>query len=225
MERKIFPYRCLLLVCLSFLASCSFFSRQPALPRRAAIEATIAGDEKFNTLVQNADIIYFPSESVTLTARSDAAWKLFETVERNGAPFALGWDLISSEEQSVLDQWAKGTPANDNEMPRLHFHPDSGDQKNCRNFLRQATRSGAHILALRCPPAISPAQSSEQFAAAQIAEYFRQHGSEKMLVFLRRHQLDRNHGVPYFVAQETKARQLVLNAPQTPRRSRLLARN
>lgn len=225
-EHRILASRCLLLAGASLVASCSFFSRQPPLPRQAAIESTIAGDEKLGALVRNADIIYFPSESVTLAVRSEAAWKLLEALQQSGGSFALGWDSIAGEEQPVLDEWARRAASSDHVMPRFHFHAGSSDQENCRAFLRQANGSGARILALRRPSALLPAQSSEEFAAARIAEYFREHRSEKMLVFITRDQLGRNHGVPYFVAQKTKARQLVLNPQQTPApRSRLLAWN
>src|SRR4051794_29885227 len=62
--------RALCLAALSLLFSCTFFSVQPPLPRRAAIEAS-GSEEKFAALVQEADIIYFPSESVALHSRSE----------------------------------------------------------------------------------------------------------------------------------------------------------
>jgi uncharacterized iron-regulated protein len=216
----------ILVAAASLSSSCSFFSRQPPLPRSAAIEATIAGDVKFSALVQDADIIYFPSESVMLTTRSEAPWKLLEALQRSGGSIALGWDSIAGEEQPVLDEWAKRAVSSDNAMPRFHLHTKSNDQENCRAFLRVANKAGAHILALRCPSALLPTQSSEEFAAVRIADYFQEHRSEKILVFLRRAQLDRNHGAPYFVAQRTKARQLVLNPRQNSvPGARLLAGN
>lgn len=216
----------LLLATLSLCSSCSFFVRQPPLPRQAAIDSKVAGGEQFSALVQNADIIYFPSESVTLAARSEAAWKLLEALQRDSGSFVFGWDLIAGEEQPVLDEWAKRRVRNDNLMPRLHLYAASGYELSCRTFLQEASRIGAHLLALRSPSELLPAQSSEEFAAARIAEYFRQHPGEKMLVFLRRGQLGRTQGVPYLVAQKTKARQLVLNCQEAPPpRSRLVARN
>lgn len=254
----------ILVAAASLSSSCSFFSRQPPLPRSAAIEATIAGDVKFSALVQDADIIYFPSESVMLTTRSEAPWKLLEALQRSGVSFALGWDSIAAEEQPVLDEWAKRAVSSGNAMPRIHFHAGPSDQEKCRAFLQEANRSNAHILALRYPEhhtrsletarefqpppgdyerfaersfsrgtneaklraAYEAALLAEEFAAARIAGYFREHRNEKILVFLRREQLGRNHGVPYFVAQKTKARQLVLNSQQhSTQHSRLLAGN
>jgi len=265
-ERKIFRCRWVLLLGATFLASCSFFPRPPPLPRHAAIETTIAPDEKFSALVRNADIIYFPSESVTLTTRSEAPWKLLEALQQSGGSFALGWDLIAGEEQPVLDEWAKRVVPNGNAMPRIHFHGGSSDQEDCRVYLEEANSSNAHILALRYPADLQAAKPSgntrdfqpppgdyegfvrrtssrgvneaklraayeavllaEEFAASRIAGYFREHRNEKILVFIRREQLGRNHGVPYFVAQKTKARQLLLNPrPHPPPQTPLLAGN
>ena len=221
----IFSRGCILLATAALCASCSYFSRQPPLPRQAAIESANASHEKFSALVQSADIIYYPSESVTLVAHSEAAWKLLEALQRESGSFALGWDSISGEQQVVLDEWANRSRSNASPMPRLHLDARVGEEENCRAFLRVAGGKGAHLLALGRPSVLS-APSSEEFAAARIADYFRQHRSEKILVFLRRAQLDRHHGVPYFVAQRTKARQLVLNPrPDSAPGARLLARN
>ena len=225
-SRSIFLRGCILVAAATVSTSCSFFSRQPPLPRQAAIEPNKADDEKFAELVQSADIIYYPSEAVTLRARSEAAWKLLEALDRDGGSFALGWDSISGEQQVVLDEWSNRSAAQGSAMPRLHLDAAPGEEENCHAFLRAANKRGAHVLALGRPSAIIATQSSEEFAAARIADYFRQHRGEKILVFLRRTQLDRNHGVPYFVAQSTKARQVVLNPrPNSVRRGRLLARN
>ena len=208
-----------------FCGSCSFISRQPPLPRQAAIESNNAGDKKFDALVQSADIIYYPSESVTLRTRSEAAWELLEALQRNGGSFALGWDSISGEQQVVLDEWANRSAATSSAMPRLHLDAAPGEAENGHAFLRAAGKRGAHVLALGRPAASIATQSSEEFAAARIADYFREHRGEKILVFLRRNQLDQAQGVPHFVAQSTKARQLVLNPrPASTPRGRLLAR-
>jgi hypothetical protein len=217
--------RCLLLAAALLCGSCSFFSRQPPLPRQAAIEPNNAANEKFDALVQSADIIYYPSESVALRARAEAAWKLLEALQRNGGSFALGWDSISGEQQVVLDEWANRSAATSSAMPRLHLDAAPGDEESGHAFLRAAGKRGAHVLALGRPSASIATQSSEEFAAARIAEYFREHRGEKILVFLRRTQLDQSHGVPHFVAKSTKARQLVLNPkPASTPRGRLLAR-
>jgi hypothetical protein len=221
-----FTGRCILLAAGLLGGGCAFFSRQPPLPRQEAIESRSAGDEKFNELVQSADIIYFPSESVALRGRSEPAWKLLEALDREGGSFALGWDSISGEQQVVLDEWSNRSASNESAMPRLHLDAVPGEEENGHAFLRAASRRGGHILALGRPTAIIATQSSEEFAAARIADYFRQHPGEKILIFLRQTQLDRNHGVPHFVAQTTKARQLVLNPRRdSGRRGRLLARN
>ena len=218
--------RVVLLAAAALCTGCAFFSRQPPLPRQTAIESRNAADEKFSALVQSADIIYYPSESVRLRARSEEAWQLLEALDREGGSFALGWDSISGEQQVVLDEWSNRSAANRSAMPRLHLDAAPGEEEHCHAFLRAATKEGAHVLALGRPSANIATQSSEEFAATRIADYFRQHHGEKILVFLRRTQLDRSHGVPHFVAQTTKARQVVLNPRRDSKpRGRLLARD
>jgi hypothetical protein len=205
--------------------SCSFTSRQPPLPRQAAIEPRDADDAEYDALVQRADIIYYPSESVTLRTRAEAAWKLVEALQRSGGSFALGWDSISGEQQVVLDEWAnRSATAASSAMPRLHLDAAPGEEEKRHAFLRAVGKRGARVLALGRPAANIAMQSSEEFAAARIADYFREHRGDKILVFLRRTQLDQAQGVPHFVAKSTKARQLVLNPrPASTPRGRLLA--
>src|SRR5205085_2856255 len=140
-----------LVAALSLFSSCSFFSPQAPLPRRAAIEPT-GSEEKFATLVQDADIIYYPSESV------------------------------------ARDFWSRDLPE------------------------------------IKVRVAYEAALVTEQFAARKILEHFHQHPTGKILVFLRREHLGHDYGVPYFVAQKTKARQLILNPQRHSDPAGLLAR-
>lgn len=195
--------------------SCSFFSRQPPLPRREAIEPTGSG-EKFARLIEVADIIYFPSESVVLDSRSEAAWKLLEALRRSGDSFALGWDLVGreNEHRTFLAEAGKSgakilplRPPATMEMDETSrgFEPPPGDfEKFARRF---ATRD---INEARLHDAYEAALLAQEFAAAKISAHFREDRGEKILVFLRRDYLGTDRGVPYFVAQKTKARQLIL---------------
>jgi len=216
-------------VCL--LLSCSFFSRQPPLPRHAAIEPT-GSDKKFSSLIEDADIIYFPSESVALGSRAEAAWKLLEAVRRHGGSFALGWDETGNEEKhrDFLAEASKAggeiltlrAPAQGDANETLRgFEPPPGDYE--RFALQFASRE---LSEAKLRGMYETVLLAEQYAAAKIAAHFREHRGEKILVFVRRAHLGRDHGVPYFVAQKTKARQLILN-PQRHRDSApgLLARN
>ncbi|MEY2510765.1 MAG: hypothetical protein QOE26_1528 [Verrucomicrobiota bacterium] len=211
------------------VSSCSFFSRQPPLPRRAAIEPTGSG-EKFASLIEGADIIYFPSESVVLDSRSEAAWKLLEALRRTGGLFALGWDLVGREDEhraflaeagksgaEILPLRAPAQMETDETSPG--FEPPPGDfERFARRF---STRDPSEA---RLRDAYEAALRAQQFAAAKISAHFREHRGEKILVFLRRDHLGPDRGVPYFVAQETKARQLILK-PERHREPGLLTRN
>ena len=218
------------LAALFLFADCSFFSRQPPLPRRAAVEPD-GGEETFTNLVQGADIIYFPIESMVLLPRSSAAWKLLEALKRNGSSFALGWDTAAGEEkvrQALLNEAGKSGA----QVLALHVPPEAiaaemhpefiPPPEDFERFVRRFPSRGLKEGALRTE--YEAALVRQQLATEKIASYFKEHRSEKMLVFLRRDELRGDYGVPYFVAQKTKARQLVLNPRPAPApRSRLLA--
>jgi hypothetical protein len=209
--------RCAWLVAaLSLFSSCSFFSPQPPLPRRAAIEST-GSEEKFATLVREEDIIYFPSESVALHSRSEAAWKLLDALRRQGRPFAFGGDAIEAEgdHRVFLAEIEKAggaiLPLRPPAQTRLDqvsrdFEPPPG---NFERFARGFWSRDLPEVKVRI--AYEAALLAEQFAALKIVEHFRAHRDGKILVFLRREHLGHDYGVPYFVAQKTKARQLILN--------------
>ena len=176
-----------LLVVAILFSNCSFFHREPPLPRRAVVEAT-GSEQKFASLIEEADIIYFPSEAAVFGSRSDATWKLLDALRRDGESFVLAWDWNSNERER-------------------------------RDYVSEAGKIGAHLIPL------SDAGASDQFVAQKIASYFNEHRSEKVLVFVRRERLALGQGIPYFVAQQTKARQLILNPRKSAQGPPLLARN
>jgi hypothetical protein len=177
------------LVCVTgFLSSCSFFHREPPLPRHAIIEAG-GSDEKLAGVIDEADIIYFPMEAAVFGSHSDLAWKLLDALRRDAGSFAIAWD------------W-------------------TGNERDRRDYLAEAGKAGAHLIALN-----ETAENGDQFFADKIASYFRENRNEKMLVFIRRERLGLGQGVPYLVAQETKARQLILNPRKSASGARLLAGN
>lgn len=97
----------------------------------------------------------------------------------------------------------------------------SGNEKGAGEFVAETSKAGAELLSLR-----APSQLAEQFAADKIANWSREHRNDKIVVFLRRERLGRDAGVPYLVAQKTKARQLILNPKrESPAGPGLLARN
>jgi hypothetical protein len=212
----------LVLVAAPFLfAGCSFFSRQPPLPRRAAVQPE-GGDETFTNLLESADIIYFPAESVVLFPRSSAVWKLLEALKHEEGSFALGWDAGVGDERvrrALLSEAAKSGA----QILSLPVQPDVAvapaspevvPPQDFERFARQFSSRGLKESALRAEYEL--ALRRQQLAAEKIASYFKEHRTEKILVFLRRDEMRGDFGVPYFVAKKTKARQLILN----PKRDR-----
>jgi hypothetical protein len=199
-------------------SSCAFFYRQPALPKRAAIEAaeTPQTDEKFAALVQSADIIYFPTELLERASRTDPATRLVDALRRTENSFAIALDLISGEQQALLDRWGRRELSTDDLMSQLRLLGTARERENGRAFLGGAKDWSVRFLALRFPPnlqATAPSEAaSNEFAAERISGHFRAHRDEKLLVFLHRRHLAKTDGVPHFVAQKIKARQLVLDS-------------
>jgi hypothetical protein len=182
------PQRALILVVAALLfSSCSLFHREPPLPRRAVIEPH-GSEEKFVDLIQETDIVYYPSDAAAFGSRSEAVWKLLDALRDSGS-FAVAWDWTSNE-------------------------------RDRRDFLDEAGKRGGQLLTLN-----EPGANGDQSAADKIGSYYRDHRNEKVLVFLRRERLGLGQGVPYLVAQQTKARQLILNPRKSSAGGRLLAGN
>lgn len=217
-----FRQACLTATLLS-CSSCAFFSRPPALPQHAAIEtkATPLADARFAALVQNADIIYFPTELLGPGLSSGPAAKVMDALQGSGNSFAIGWDFIAVEEQALLDQWANGEIATEGLFTRLHLCGTEREREKDRALLVEAKKWRARFLALRSP---GDMRAEIEFAAQRIVGQFREHRDEKLLIFLGRRHLETTSGVPHFVAQKIKARQLVLDSdPDRSSRTQLLA--
>lgn len=92
----------------------------------------------------------------------------------------------------------------------------NGNERDRRDFMSEAGKPDAQLLVL---------DDADQSIADKIADYFREHRGDKVLIFIRRERLGLGRGVPYLVAQQTKARQLILNPTKSPAGARLLAAN
>ncbi|HEY2139735.1 MAG TPA: hypothetical protein VGH00_06635 [Chthoniobacterales bacterium] len=170
--------------------------------------------------MEAADIIYFPDESLSLDSHLEAGWKLLDTMRHTAGSFALASDLpVTDEKHRGFFAEAGRAGAEIVSLrppaqltvgePLPAFEPPDGDFEK---FARRFSPREPNEAKLR--RAYETALLADEFAAARISAHFREHRGEKILVFLHRDHIARDHGVPYFVAQKTKARQLILN-PQT----------
>ena len=216
---------CLIVLSLAasgFLAGCSFFSAPAPLPRRAAIEPG-SSDERFVGLVEGADIIYFPREAVALSRHSDLAWRLLNALHRSEKSFVVGLETNEDSEQNpaliaelrkfgadILPLRSSAGSARAESSDNFTVPPEDYER-----FAQRPEHRDANETKLRA--AYEAELATEQFLAGKIAGYAREHRNDRLLVFLRRHQMGSEHGVPYFVAQKTKARQLVLNPEPSAR--------
>ena len=151
------------------LSGCSIFSGKPALPRHAVIEGGSApgGVTDYTELVANAEIAYFPAERAASGARSEPSAMLLEALRRNGASFAIGWDLLEASQQPLLDELpGKSGAAREEVIARLEFAGTGRAREHFRAVLRDERLSGLRHLALRCPSALSAKiETRERFTA------------------------------------------------------------
>ncbi|MEP6810667.1 MAG: hypothetical protein ABI992_10520, partial [Chthoniobacterales bacterium] len=114
-----------------------------------------SGGTDYAALVANADVVYFPAERAASGARSEPSAMLLEALRRNGAPFAIGWDLLDASQQPLLDELGGKTgPAREDVIRRLEFSGSSRAREHCRAILREERLLTVQHLALSCPPAL-----------------------------------------------------------------------
>lgn len=137
------------------LSGCSIFSSKPALPRHAAIEtrpAPSAGTDYIG-LVANAEVVYFPAERAAFGGRSEPSARLLDAFLQNGAPFAIGWDLLDASQQPLLDELQGATgKAREDVIRRLEIVGSGRAREHCRAVLRDERLVGLRHLALGCLP-------------------------------------------------------------------------
>src|SRR5215510_14649201 len=81
---------------------------KPPLPKFAlgAAPPKAAEDDKWAATVHRAEVIYFCLTKKS-AKESEPAWRLVDTLQRNGARVALGWTELSPAQQPLLDQWQR----------------------------------------------------------------------------------------------------------------------
>ena len=127
---------------------------KPALPKRASIEtaAARASEQDFAALVPNADVIYFPTERAPSGGRSEPAALLLEALQRNGTPFAIGWNVVDAAQQPVLDSLAAQPPGRREQLIRtLDLGGTGRAREHCRTVLRDPQAGTIRHLALGFP--------------------------------------------------------------------------
>lgn len=255
------------------LQGCASFSGKPPLPKQALLEheGHPTAETDFTALVPLADVIYFPSDRAASGGRGEPAARLLEAMEREGTPFAIGWDVLDAPQQPLLDKLpAAMTPgAREGILDQLVISGSGRVREHCRAVLRDPRFATVCHLALRWPSAIAakmesaerlspdeerelprgftvPAAGAEafaerlartgaapsvvaaayrsyvlaqQFAAEQIVAHFRALGaSGRLVVFVSRDDLAAGQGVPFYVAQKIRLRQIVLDSENAARR-------
>jgi hypothetical protein len=260
--------RALLLICAAGLLvqGCANFANKPPLPKHAALEsgAGPGAQTDYTAVVANAEVIYFPSDRAGSGGRGEPAALLLDAMQRPGQAFAIGWDVIDSSQQPLLDQLATLPSGREREeiVRRVDLQGSGRTREYCRSVLRDPRYAAVRHIALRWPAAVaqkienalqlSPEEERElprgftmpaagldayaertaqggptpsialafrvravaqQFAAERIVQHFATAGTAmKLVVFAHPQELVAGEGVPFYVAQKTNVRQLVLDS-------------
>ncbi len=107
----------------------------------------------YAALVANAEVVYFPAERVAFGGRSEPSAQLLDAFVQNGAPFAIGWDLLDASQQPVLDALQTATgKAREEEIRRLEVAGSGRAREHLRAVLRDERLVALRHLALGCLP-------------------------------------------------------------------------
>lgn len=143
--------RLIVLACAAMLFGCA---GSAPLPKRAAID--LAGPSgsfaDFSATVADADIVYFPSERAASAGGAEPAAQVLEAFAKNGAPFAIAWDLISANEQPLLDGLAtQSVAAREAAVARLELAGNGRARAHCRAVLVDPRFAQVREIALKLP--------------------------------------------------------------------------
>jgi hypothetical protein len=105
---------------------CGSFSNKPLLPKQSTNETASDSDqqEEWQQIVEKADVIYFPVETIRATGSEGNVAKLVQALRDAGTPFSIGWQGI---EPDTGDQ----SPSNE---PRWSYAGGLRDQ--CKMVMR-----------------------------------------------------------------------------------------
>ena len=126
------------------------------MPKYASVESAARGSstENFAALVPEADVVYFPVESASHGGRSDPATRLLEALRQTGAPLAIGWDLVGTAQQPVLDELQNAAGSRREELiAQLELEGTGRAREFCRSVLRAPESAQVRHIALGAAPA------------------------------------------------------------------------
>jgi hypothetical protein len=86
----------------SVILLCAFFVgcgslNKPVLPKQAASEPAADRTDEWAETIQNADIIYFPVETIGNANRTDAVVKLVQALRASATPFSIAWQGVERD--------------------------------------------------------------------------------------------------------------------------------
>lgn len=98
--------RAIFILLCAFCAGCGSLNK-PVLPKQAANELAADRTDEWTDTIQNADIIYFPVETIGNANGADSVAKLVQALRDSGAPFAIAWQGVERDKD---DQTSSSEP-------------------------------------------------------------------------------------------------------------------
>ncbi len=102
----------------------------------------------FSAQVEGSDIIYFPTERAASGGRSEPASLLLEALEKRAQPFGIGWDMIDSSQQPLLDQLEATKERREEIIAQLDLAAGGRAREHCRAVLRETQATAVQYMAL-----------------------------------------------------------------------------
>ncbi|MGI8820248.1 MAG: hypothetical protein ACR2ID_05190 [Chthoniobacterales bacterium] len=156
--------------CALFSQGCGSFPGNPPLPKQASIEhgARPTAETDYSAVVENADVIYFPSDRAAFGSRAEPAALLLDAMQRAGTPFAIAWDIVDVSQQPLLEQIAAAptSAARDEVIARLEIGGSGRAREHCRSVLRDPRFATVRQIPLRWTAAMAAMLESGQRLSA-----------------------------------------------------------
>ena len=197
-------------IVMPFLAGCALFNPNPPLPRNAEIQIAItpARADELGEIIRRAEIFYLPTDRVASGRGGGAGLRVLNGLRRGSEAVAVGFSVIESSDQPLLDQWIDGRAPVETMPATLNVRSEL-EREECRAFLDATRENGARLLALHCSDSKTGGRAC---TADSIVRQFRALNLTKLLVVADRNDLETARGLPYFVAQRLPVRQLILDS-------------
>lgn len=91
--------RAMIFLLCAFCAGCGSFNK-PLLPKQGANEPATDRNDEWTRIIQNADVIYLPVETISNASGDDSVTKIVQALRDSGAPFSIAWQGVERDAEN-----------------------------------------------------------------------------------------------------------------------------